>query len=266
MNMSQKESAFAPPTNPLDSVLDQKKQLNAARRDKEHAHWQTWKQGGQQPEHLEPLLDSFHPLIAQKTREWKPPMVPESAFQAELQKNLIRAFETYNPQKAALTTHVHNYMQKGMRFGNQYRDISYNPEGNTKHIGAIQKAHNQLSDELGTAPTADQIADHIGMPVRMVAKVQGSIRKHAPGSSWESDPHPHINPREQEVLSMLDLELTHPEHKEVFDFIYGLNGKPRIQSTSAIAQKMGKHQSHVSRIRTVIEEKFLRAMHGDGED
>jgi RNA polymerase sigma factor (sigma-70 family) len=244
------------PQNPIDELLQEKTAANEQRRQKEHGLWEHWNTKGRQPEHLEPLLDSFKPLVAQKVREWAPPMIPQSAFEGELHKHLIHAFETYNPDRgASLSTHVHHRIQKAKRYMNQYQNMAYIPEGKTRNIGQIQKAQNQLTQDFGRPPTHDEIADHIGLPVRKINDIVSSMRKDIPGSSWDTDPNPHMMTREREVLDLLHYNLN-PDEKEVFDHVFGLNGKKKMESTKEIAKLLGKSDSQVSRLKTSILNKY----------
>ncbi len=241
------------PADPVDVLL--KEADNSGRREKEHTLWRNWNDNGRQPEDLQPLMTAFHPLIVQKTKEWKPPMVPESAFHAELQEHLVRAFETYDPKRAALTTHVNQRVQKAKRYTGRYQNMAYIPPGKTRYIGQIQIAQNNLQQDLGREPTHDEIADHIGLPVKKVQQIISAQRKDIPGSAWESDPLPQALSREHEVLGLLHYELT-PDEKEIYEYVLGINGKPLIQSTGQLATKFGKSPSRISHLKTSIINKY----------
>lgn len=242
-----------------DEILKEKhKQATAVRAAKDLELWHQWHGGGRKPEHLEPLLDAYQPLIARKTQEWTPPLIPRSAMEAEITKHVITAFQTYDPKRgAALNTHVQHRIQKAKRFMVQHQNVAYIPEPQAYQIGNIERAHNALSEELGRAPTTQEIADHLSMPVRQVSRIQKSIRRDVPGSALETDPVPHLGPREQEVLALLPGILS-PEEKQVFDLIYHPDPKKRMTSTSDIAQKVGKNPSQVSRLKTSIIQKTKR--------
>lgn len=227
----------------------------SGRHEKDLNLWHSWNSNGRAPEHLEPLMTQFNPLVKKKVREWTPPSIPSSVMDAEINKHLISAFESYDPAKASLNTHVNYRIQKALRFMGQYQNMAYIPEGKSRHIGEVQKAENQLSQDLGRVPTPDELSTHLGMPVRQVSAIQKSIRRDIAGSSFESDPNPHSNPREQEVLDLLPATLT-PEENAVFDHIYGRNGKRKIESTRDLAKQLGKSDSQVSRIKSQIITKF----------
>jgi DNA-directed RNA polymerase specialized sigma subunit len=227
------------------------------RKDRDTALWQTWKDSGKDPTHLDPLLDAYQPLVAMKMREWRAPAIPPAAFQAELHGQLIRAFDTYNPSRGtALATHVHHRIQKAKRYMNQYQNIGYIPENKSRHIGELLRAQSMLNEDLGRDPTPQELSDHLGMSVKRVTQVQQSMRRDVPSSALESDPTTMANnPRMAEVLDLLPHSLS-PDERQVFDHIYGRNGKQQITSTGALAKALGKSPSQISRIRSSIAQQF----------
>src|ERR1019366_2310108 len=148
-------------------------------------------------------------------------------------------------------THVQHRIQKAKRFMVQYQNTAYIPEPQAYQIGNITRAQDALSEDLGRTPTAQEIADHIHMPVKKLVQIQRSIRKDILGSSLETDPVPHLGPREQEVLALLPQVLT-PDEKAVFDLIYATDVSKRVTSTSGIAKNVGKNPSQISRIKSSI--------------
>ena len=76
-------------TTPIDNFLTAQQQHNIKRREETQQLWHTWDAKGRKPEHLEPMIQNFQGLIGVKIKEWKPPSVPKSAFEAELTKHVI---------------------------------------------------------------------------------------------------------------------------------------------------------------------------------
>ena len=241
--------------NPVEQFLSTKEAALQQKREKEHQQLTLWKQTGQ-PEHLEPLLKSYEPVIAQKVRQYKAPAVNEAAFRAELQKHLIGAFESFDPSRGAqLSTHVENRLRKAQRFNNRYQNIAYIPEGQAQYIGKINKAQDELTDQFGRPPTHDEIADHIGIPPKQVGKIIKAQRRDIAASSFESDPTEIAMHRDQEVLSLLPYNLTADE-RQVFNHIFGQEGAKKITDTNSIAAAIGKSAPQVSRLRTSILNKY----------
>ena len=242
--------------NPIDDLLLTKEAELQKKRQEELGHLENWRSNGKQPEHLEPLIKAYEPLVAQKIRLWKAPAVPEAAFRAELQKHLIKSFETFQPNRGAqLNTWVENNLRKAKRYNTRFQNIGYIPEGQARYIGPIQKAQNELAEQFGRDPTADEIGDHIGMPVKKVDRIMKAQRRDIPASAFETDPHEQALQRDDEVLSLLPFNLT-PDERTVFNHLYGQEGHAKIQSTNDLAAKLGKSPSQISRIRSSILDKY----------
>lgn len=243
--------------NPLDDVLQEKEKRATERKAREVGLWQKWNESGRKPMHLEPLLKAYQPLVEQKIREWKPQAIPKSAFRAELQNHIIKALETYNPERAALSTHIGVRLQKAKRYMVQHQNLAYIPEGQVSYIGRINKAKDQLTDELGRAPTHSEIGDFVGLPPKRVATIMAATRRDIPMSMLETDPVGKNTMREREVLDLLQYNLT-PDEKMVFNHLYGREGKPTVTSTGELATRLGKSPSQVSRLKTSILAKYKR--------
>jgi DNA-directed RNA polymerase specialized sigma subunit len=241
--------------NPVDEFLKTKEAALQQKRENELKQLELWKQT-QQPEHLAPLLKSFEPVVAQKLRQYKAPTVSEPAFKAHLQKQLIGAFQTFDPGRGAqLSTHVENRLMKAQRFNTKFQNLAYIPEGKTRHIGKINKAQDELAEQFGRPPTHSEIADHLGMPPKQVSQVISAQRKDIPASTFESDPTEIAMHRDQEVLDLLPYNLTADE-KQVFNHIFGRDGATQLSSTNQIASRLGKTAPQVSRLRSSILKKY----------
>ena len=244
--------------NPLDEALEGKAKEAAVRQERELSHWHNWNNNGRQAEHLDPLLDAYKPLIQRKAVEYGAglAMVPKPALEAEITKQVIGAFQTYNPDRgASLLTHVYNRIPKAKRFVVQHQNLAYIPEAQAYQIGKIQRAQNILNEDLGRDPTKDELANHLGMSVKRLTTIQKGMVKDIPTSTFESDPFPHLGPRHQEVLSLLPSVLS-PEEKQLFDLVY--HPTSPVTSTTELARRIGKNPSQVSRLKTSIIQKIDR--------
>lgn len=252
----------------VDDFLDASKRRTAEKRSREHQLWHTWNNEGRTPEHLEPLLKEYQPVVYAKTREWKAPRVNEAAFQAELQTHIIKAFESYDPNRgASLRTHVEHRLPKALRYNAKNQNIAYIPEESASYIGKIKGSIDQLREEFGRDPTNAEIADHINekyspkkplTPAR-IGTVRSSTKFDFPSSGLTFDPTRTESSKEQEVLSLMQAELPayfpNPLEREVFEYIYGLNGKPKITKTNELAAKLGKGAPQISRIKKALGNK-----------
>jgi DNA-directed RNA polymerase specialized sigma subunit len=252
--------------NPATEFLREKNAAPAKHQEKHLQLWQTWKDNKQTPDHLEPLMKTFEPKVRQKMREWKAPNIPEAVFKAELQKHLITAFETYDPQKAALSTHVERRLMKAMRFNNQHQNFAYIPEGKSEYIGKINKARDQLTEDFGRAPTFDEISKHMnvkGLTPKKVEEVVGAMRRDIPASRdegglrrFEKNQGNEIT-RDREVLALLPYSLS-PDEKQLFEHMFYADGRTKEVSTNELAKTLGKSSPQISRLKSSILEKLKK--------
>lgn len=247
---------------PLDEALDEKQKLAARLRAEDTQMWQQWK-AAPSPDTLRPLMKRFEPVLRQKVQMWKAPGVNEAAFKANLRIHAMDAFNTFDPSKAGLRTHLENRLKKSMRFNVQQQNYGYIPEAKAGRIGDVTRATDELSEELGRTPTPQEIADFLNpmlstrqrLTPKKVEQIQQAQFGDVIGSSLESDVSPQAISREREVVGLLRPALT-PDQQSVYDHLYGLNGKQRTTSTTQLANLLGKSPSQVSRLRTAILDKF----------
>jgi len=245
--------------SPLTEFRNYNQEQATTRKDREVEQWQRWKSAPdhEKPKHLQPLLQAYEPTFNRKVNEWSrgARAVQPAAFKAELQRQFIHALNTYDPSKAALSTHVETRLQKAKRFVGTHQNLAYIPEGQARFIGPILKAKDELTEQFGREPTHDEIADHIGMTPRKVEQISKSLKKDIPASMLVNDPSAQSSSREREVLDLLQFNLT-PDEKQVFDYLYGRNGMPVVQSTNDLSKKLGKSAPQISRLKTSILNKY----------
>lgn len=248
--------------NPIDEALDAKEKVAAQRRAKDVQMWEQWKKAPT-PDTLRPLMNRFEPVLRSKVQMWKAPGVNEAAFKANLRIHTMDAFNTFNPEKAGLRTHLENRLKKSMRFNVQQQNYAYIPEAKAGRIGDVARATDELGEELGRTPTPVEVADFLNpnlskrqqLSPKKVQQIQQAQFGDVIGSSFESDPTPRAISREREVVGLLRPALN-AEQQKVYDHLYGANGAQQTTSTTQLAKLLGKSPSQVSRLRTAILKKF----------
>lgn len=253
-------------TNPALAFLELKDKTASKKAEDDLALWHTWNQNGRSPEHLQPLLKRYEPLLKRRTKEWSSGAraVAPTAFHAELQKQFINAAHSFDPDRGvAFNTHVQNRIQKAQRFRSRYQNVGYIPEGQAAYIGALEQAQEELSDQFGRTPTHAELAEHMGLPEKRVSTLVKSLRKDVPASQFESDPFGAATSRESDVIRLMQNRpheyLTH-EETQVFQHIFGVNGAKKITDTTTLASQLGISQPKVSRLKTSIANKVKKNM------
>lgn len=226
--------------------------------------WHTWNDKGRKPEHLQPLYESYAPVLKREMHKWRGiEMIPSSTIQAEIDKHFVNAVKTFNPQKAQLSTWVQQNLKKASRFVKTYQNLGKIPEGQIAQIRTFKQAQEHLYDKLGHEPDTKILADHLGWTPRRVQQLQREMRRDLPASGFESegkggDPTELLTPRELEAIKLMQYDLT-PEERTVYEYTFGMNGKPRYQP-GQIARTTYIHPSKVSRIRNKLVDKLKEAM------
>lgn len=242
--------------DPISDFLHTQDRVHSKKVQQTQDLWHNWDRNGRQPEHLEPILSNFSGLIGAKVREWKPPNIPKSVFEAEVTKHVIKAIESYTPNRGAnLNTHVNYRVQKAKRFMAQQQNLARIPEAQVYSIGTIQKAQDRLGEEFGRPPTHAEIGEHLGIPPKRVATILGSMRRDIPSSMWESDPELVALQRGREILPLLREALS-PKERSVFDHTFGYQGAPVVTNVEQLAKRLNMSPSQVYRIKSSIADKY----------
>ncbi len=238
--------------NAVASYLTTKTAYRDARREREHTLWQTWRDSPNKAT-LRPLVGAFAGVVGEHARRYRPPNVQEAALRANLTRQVVGAVESYDPARnATLNTHVRNRLKRSTRFVNQTGNHTHISEGRTALMRPIRVAGEELRETLGRDPTPGEIGRRIGQPGRLVREIQiEQGTKDILGSAFESDPTARSAPREREVLGLLRQALR-PKEQSAFDHLYGLNGKPRIVETGALAKRLGTSAPQISRLKKSI--------------
>ena len=260
----------APNIQALDDFLElvkeamppkKKEELKATQR-REIDLWHNWNNNGRKPEHLKPLLESYKPLLQDRANKFRGVELPTSTIHAELRKQFVNAVKTYDPKKGTqLNTWVQTNLQKSSRFVKTYQNLGKIPESNIGKIREFKQAKEHLYNTHGYEPDTKMLSEHLKWPQKRVAQIQKELsRQDNAVSNNLHDPAEFLTPKELEATRILqyDTRLS-PEERTVYEYTFGMNGKPRLQP-GQIAKQTGLHPSKVSRIRSKLTGYVQEAM------
>ncbi len=235
-----------------------------SRQAQERVLWRKWKEGGEKPEDLVPLLKSFAPLIQSKmsTHLGKVRLVPDAAIKAEYQLQFVAALRAYDPDRGvALGTYVYRYLDKAKRYIAENQNVGRIPENRIYRIKEFQTAQETLLESLDREPTDKELAAELDWQVADVQRMSAELRSDLISQGFEEDPFQLVPSKEEEVLRLFKYELEGKE-KEVYEYLTGY-GKPKLLSTGDIAKKMKLPDYHVSRIKASLQKKLKRYLESD---
>tara|TARA_B100000131_G_scaffold221323_1_gene212910 strand:+ start:86965 stop:87858 length:894 start_codon:yes stop_codon:yes gene_type:complete len=223
--------------------------------------WTAWKEGGQNPSDLEPLLRSFRPLLRSKMNVYKGKMkmIPDAAIEAEFQLRFVDALRSYNPEKGSLGTYIYRYLDKSKRFIVENQNIGRIPENRIYKIKAYTTAKDELSDDLGRVPSVPEIAERLGWSLAEANRMDAELRNDLMTQGFEDDPYSITPSKSEEVLRLFKYELSGDE-RDVYEHLTGF-GKKQLTSTSEIAKQLKMPDYRVSRLKNSIQKKLKRYLH-----
>lgn len=223
--------------------------------------WRKWKESGEDPEKLYPLLQSLNPVIQKNVLRHRAPRIHPPVIEAEARTLAVKALRRYDPSKGTqVSTHVQNNLKGLNRFVKKYQNFTRVVETQANKIGDFQRAKELLQIELGREPTVLELSDRLKMSPKKVDRLAKELRRDV-FSALPSDDLVEANPFERElpvhreVIEMLPYELTIDEQK-VFNYLFGQGGVRKDTSTGGIANKLGWSPSKVSQIKASVAQKY----------
>lgn len=225
--------------------------------------WRQWKVSNENPEKLQPLLNSLNPVITAQVNRHAPPRMYRPAIEAEARALTVKALKKYDPSRGAqITTHVTTNLRGLNRFVKKHQNFTRIVEAQAHKIGELQRTQDSLTEELGRPPTSLEIADRMKIGVKKVERLKLEMRPDIfviPSGGEEGgmdlNPFTEMSPVHREIVEMLPYELT-TEEQQVFSHLFGLNGKKKTSSTGEIARSLGWSDSKVSQVKKKIADKY----------
>jgi len=267
--LSKVAAAKKQPVDFLSNQIQPRKDL-AQKKSSEMDMWKTWKEGGQKPEHLDPLLKSFAPLIQSRVNQYKNKVeIPTSAIEHEHKKEFVNALRTYDPTKgASLSTHIVNRLPKAGRYIDSNKNIARIPENIYTKIGYFNSLKSNLSEQLGHEPDDATIHDHLlktpheklgVLSMKDIGRLNKEQRKVlilSASSAADIIGTPNLSSREEEVVHLVYHELS-PQERLVHEHTFGMNGKP-ILKPGDMAKKLKMDGPKISKLKASIRTKILK--------
>ncbi len=192
--------------------------------------WHTWNNNGRKADDLEPLMNRMKPVVRKATNVYagRVQSIPKEAVEAEFEIQAIKAFHSYDPSKGtAPATHLTAQLKRGRRFITDHQNAARVPENRAYMIGNYQRSKDQLQDELGRAPSTEELSDHMKVPKIQITKLENELRAEIPMSHLQGSLVSTSRSPERDLIHFLPQELT-PEEQLVFELLSGSYGKPQM--------------------------------------
>lgn len=268
--------------NPLDEFL-----TKFAAQNNEVELWQKWKDNNEHPDHFQPLYKKFEPTINSQVNKFaRNPNVPKTRISFEADKMFLKACQSFDPSQAQLKTHVINHLKKLSRFVGDNSNTGKISEPRRLMIHAFNHSKDTLSEELGKAPSLEEIMKHMNVDreeqgheavkINDLKRLQSELSKRDLSESLAmNDAELYKTPKEQQAIVMLhystpiaagekhQYRLTPDEHN-VFKRIFPLSEEgaldlDKTMKLKDIATELHFSAPKVSRTIKTLNKKLLKA-------
>lgn len=248
------------PTIPSGRTPAQEAALRA-KQEAELKLWETWRDSDRAPDDLQPLLQSFAPMIKSKSVVYLGKVrIPPSAIELAFKREFVNGLAAYDPSKGSLGTYMYKYLDKAKRWIVENQNTGRIPENRIYKITAYHRAVELLTEETGEPPSDQQLADQLGWSVAEVDRMSREDRSDLVSQVFEEDPNSISPSKTMEVLKLFKYELE-GDQRAVFEHLMGF-GRPQIQGTGEIAATLGIKDYQVSRLKLQIKSKMEQYLRG----
>lgn len=228
--------------------------------------YHAWKQTPT-PDTRHALLKSVDPVIRSGMQAYGGPSVGSPTLYSQARRVALQSFDTYDPARGGLRSHVLNHLRRLQRLGAQQAQIISVPERVAMDRRHLEETESQLRDALGRDPSDIELANRTGLSLKRLQYVR-QARHTVAGSQIERDETsdapastiPGQDPRQKawEQLVYYDLQ---PLDQTIFDMTLGRNGR-RPHTVAEIAAKLGVTPSAISqrtaKIQAKLDERFTQ--------
>ncbi len=217
------------------------------------AAWNRWKASGSR-EDLGVLFNHMEPVIQKEVSRWASGPVARPVLNLEAKKISLNAFNSFDPNKAKLNTHLTNNLKGLSRIVYTHTNPARMPEHQVLKLSTFMSSKQALEEQLGREPTSQEISEELAWSPGEVERYQGQIRT---GYST-SQPLPPGFDRFDADKVFLDFVYNDlvDQDKAVFEHTTGYGGK-RVLSASELMAKTKMTQGQIShskrRIRKMVE-------------
>jgi len=204
--------------------------------------WNTW-QGQPNKTTLTPLLKQVDPIIRKEVGRWSGGAVATPILMLQAKKLALQAFQTYNPEKAALNTHLTNQLKGLSREPYTYTSPARMPEHRQIKLKTFIDADERLKEGFGRDPTAQELASDLAWSFAEVSRFRKEMRREY-STSQPVPPGFESHSGDDDLVGFVYYDLN-PQDKLAFEHTTGYGGAPVLDTKSMIG-KTGLTQGQIS--------------------
>lgn len=210
------------------------------------------------PQSRSALLKEVSPIIDQAMTSYGMGSSASPVLRSRAKLLASSAFDTYDPAKGSLKTHLLGQLRGLQRHAAQSQNIIGVPERVAIQRQQLTETEDLLRDELGRDASDLEIADRTGLSRKRMAYIRGYRPPVAEGSVLQEDDEgntmmPQVTPLkpEEQYLDYVYYDLA-PSDQLILDYSLGLHGAPKL-TPKQVALRMGVTVSAISQRAAKIQ-------------
>ena len=234
-----------------------------SRKDQELELWQDWSEN-KNKKSRDKLVTSLAPLLTKEVNKYNGSPLPRTAIETEAKVLALKAFDSYDPSKAQLNTHVTNHLKHLQRYVLTYQNIGKIPEHRGIAIGKYKTIRENLTEDLEREPTEVELADALQWSPAEVERMQAELRNDLNIMSKDDDTGDEMGGffdysaygtkgSLKESIEFVYFDSS-AEDKKIMEYAFGIGGK-QILAPKEIAEKLHKPEAHIKmRFKRIAQE------------
>lgn len=217
------------------------------------AHYAVWKKNPT-PGTTGALLRAVTPILNEGVRAYGGQGGPIT--QGYARRIALQAFDSYDPTKATLRTHLMGHLQGLQRLTAQHAPGISVPERVAIDRQRLSAAENELSDRLGRLPSSQELSDHTRLSMKRIAHIrkyrppltEGQVAQGLLSEDDEEGGHEPAVVQKDPVIAKLEF-LYHdldPVDQAIVEHSFGLHGR-QVMRPGRIAVALNMSPAAISR-------------------
>jgi len=227
-----------------------------------------WQQN-KTPELNSRLLSAVQPVVDTAINSYGGAGATSPVLRSRAKIMALKAFDTYDPKRGNIRTHLLSQMQGLRRLAAKEQNIIGIPEQVGLDFQRLDTAENELRDQLSRDPTDDELADFTGLSVRRIRKVKafhkpvasGMLDQETTEDGYTGEVASHLPGQQTSANAWMDFvyDDLSPTDKLIMDMTLGRNGRRRTP-THEIAKRLnmtpGAVSQRAAKIQTMLDRRF----------
>ena len=210
------------------------------------------------PEAFAKLVIRYQPVVNSVVNKYRTTGLPPATLRAQATVQLIKAFETYNPDKKTQpTTHIWNNLQKVQRIASESLMSGHIPEARNLKRSTFTIVQDNLTDQLGREPNVHEMSDELGWDTREVERMNSEMKGETTASNAPFDFYGSSTKgksKDKVLIDYLYYELSGIE-KKIFEYTFGYGGNQKLNNKE-IAKALNINEMQVHRIKQSMSQRI----------